>query len=94
MQRLLTALLQGNKDFFQYLANLTPHSNCLGLTEETMIWTLRVGLSPSLKEEVWSKDESTTFPAYIDLLKRSNIKMKAYQAEVGHHCSRPAQAHP
>lgn len=93
-QRLLTALRQGNQDFSRYLANFTLLSNHFNMTEETKIWTLRGGLSPGLKEEMRYRDKPTTLPAFITLLKKTDIKMKPYKAENHHHHHRPCPKFP
>lgn len=86
-QRLLSALRQSNQNLSCYFTWLF---NKLSMTEETKIWSLRSGLSPGLKEETRYRDEPTTLPLFIDLLKKADIKMKAYQAENTHRRSHHA----
>lgn len=51
------------------------------MTEEIKIWSLRTGLSPSLKDEIMFRDEPTHLPDFITLLKKADIKMKSYHPD-------------
>lgn len=51
------------------------------MTDPSKIFSLRAGLLVELKEEFWYRDQPTTLPEFIALLKRADIKMRAHQAD-------------
>ncbi|KAL0630947.1 hypothetical protein Q9L58_010202 [Maublancomyces gigas] len=51
------------------------------MTEETKIFTLQSGLSPSLKEDIRFWDEPEEMVEFVKLLKKADCKMQSYQAQ-------------
>lgn len=64
------------------------------MKEETKIWSLRYGLSPGLKGEIRYRDKHTNMKDFIELLKKADIRMEAYQEENHHRPRAPLAAPP